>query len=196
MRTPHCRFADVSRWSPRRSVRARNRPRPPDRSERRDPCSVGGGPAALLGAIAAPVIVAGAAVSDRPRARPPRRGRAPTDHAPRRRRASAPTLSLVPDPPDPYRAPPQQEEARRRTKPSPAFQFNETATNVATAVTGAMVVGAVIATIVHAATQRTSTARAAQWHLWSAHRSSCPARQTPQLSTATAAVAAPRRSRR
>ena len=109
------------------------------------PCSVGGGPAALLGAIAAPVIVAGAAVTvanqlghrveERDDLVPPATGKRPN-------------LALVPDPPDPYREPPNKKKREGRTKPSPAFQFNETATNVATAVTGAMVVGAVIATIV------------------------------------------------
>jgi hypothetical protein len=111
------------------------------------PCSVGGGPAALLGAIAAPVIIAGAAVSvahefgrrveERDDAAPPPTGKHPN-------------LALVPDPPDPYREP-AGKKVERRTKPSPAFQFNENATNIATAVTGAMVVGAVIATIVHEA---------------------------------------------
>src|SRR3954468_7397458 len=111
------------------------------------PCSVGGGPAALLGAIAAPVIVAGAAVSvarefgrraeERDDAAPPATGKRPS-------------LALVPEPPDPYREPAGKKH-ERRNQPSAAFQFNDTATNVATAVTGAMVVGAVIATIVHEA---------------------------------------------
>ena len=58
----------------------------------------------------------------------------------------------MPEPPDPYRAPAGNAETRH--KPSAAFQFNEKATNVATVVTGAMVVGAVIATIVHDAAHK------------------------------------------
>ena len=109
-----------------------------------NPCSVGGGPAALLGAIAAPVIVAGAAVTvahEMTKRTEEREAAAGTPTG------KKPNLALVPDPPDPYRAPAGKPE--KRTKPSGAFQFNDTATNVATAVTGAMVVGAMIATIVH-----------------------------------------------
>jgi hypothetical protein len=112
-------------------------------------CSISGAPAALLGAIAAPILIAGAAVSVADELR----------HRTEERDAAAPpatvkhgqpaNLSLVPEPPDPYRAPAGQKEARH--KPNPAFQLNENATNVATAVTGALVVGAVIATIVHEA---------------------------------------------
>jgi hypothetical protein len=112
-----------------------------------NPCSVGGGPAALLGAIAAPVIVAGAAVTvahEMTKRTEEREAAAGTPTG------KKPNLALVPDPPDPYREPAGKPE-KARTKPSAAFQFNDTATNVATAVTGAMVVGAVIATIVHEA---------------------------------------------
>lgn len=114
------------------------------------PCSVSGSPAAILGAIAAPVILAGAAVSvagevgRRTEERAPDGVAAPPAAGGKHAR---PNLALVPEPPDPYREPAGKKETRR--KPSGAFQFNETATNVATAVTGAMVVGAIIADIVH-----------------------------------------------
>lgn len=113
-------------------------------------CSVSGTPAAVLGAVAVPVIIAGAAVSVahelarhvEERAADETRGASATKkHAP-------PSLALVPDPPDPYRARAGRPEARR-PQPNGAFVFNETATNIAAAVTGAAVVGAVIATIVH-----------------------------------------------
>ena len=109
-----------------------------------NPCAVGGGPAALLGAIAAPVVIAGAAVSVAHELTTRTEEREAAAGTPTGKK---PSLALVPDPPDPYRAPAGKKETRN--KPSAAFQFNETATNVATAVTGAMVVGAVIATIVH-----------------------------------------------
>jgi len=112
------------------------------------PCSIGGSPAAILGAIAAPVILAGAAVTVAGEL-----GRRTEERAPDGAATTAsgkhvpPSLALVPDPPDPYRARAGGKETRKR--PNAAFQFNETATNVATAVTGAMVVGAIIADIVH-----------------------------------------------
>ena len=115
------------------------------------PCSVGGSPAAILGAIAAPVIIAGAAVTVANELGRRTQERAPDGSAETTKTAGGkhapPSLALVPDPPDPYRAPAGKKETR--AKPSAAFQFNETATNVATAVTGAMVVGAIIADIVH-----------------------------------------------
>ncbi len=117
-------------------------------------CSVSGSPAAILGAIAAPVIAAGAAVTvvneltHRTEERNPDDGAATAAAAGKHAR---PSLALVPDPPDPYRA--QAGKKETRAKPSAAFQFNETATNVATAVTGAMVVGAIIANAVHDSTQ-------------------------------------------
>lgn len=116
-------------------------------------CSVTGTPALALAAIAAPILVAGAAVSvaHELHRRTEERGAATTassratpdsatgKHAP-------PSLELVPDPPDPYRAPAGKPETRRQ--PSGAFQFNETATNAATVGAGAAVVGAIIGTIV------------------------------------------------
>jgi len=114
-------------------------------------CSVSGAPAAIVGAIAAPVLLAGAAVTvahelhrrteerDAAAASGATPASATSKHAP-------PSLALVPDPPDPYRA--RAGKAETRTQPSAAFRFNDTATNVATVVTGAAVVGAVIGTIV------------------------------------------------
>ena len=114
-------------------------------------CSVSGGPATVLGAIAAPVIVAGAAVLIAQELSHRVEERAIDENVPAQaadgEKHKRPNLALVPAPPDPYREPAGKKETRH--KPSAAFQFNETATNVATAVTGAMVVGAVIATIVH-----------------------------------------------
>ena len=118
-------------------------------------CVVGGTPAAILGAIAAPVILAGAAVtvaSELRRHTDERLadGNAASATAPKGKHAPS-SLALVPTPLDPYRAQPGHPETR--AKPSAAFQFNETATNVAIAATGAMVVGAIIADIVHDSTQ-------------------------------------------
>ncbi len=115
------------------------------------PCSVSGTPAALLGAIAAPVLIAGAAVSIADELRRKTEERAPDGSAvaPAARRGRAPSLALVPDPPDPYRARASNKEARK--PPNAAFRFNEAATNVTTVVAGAMVLGAVVATIVQGA---------------------------------------------
>jgi hypothetical protein len=118
------------------------------------PCSLGGTAAGILGAIAAPVILAGAAVTvaeeigKKTEERLPDGAATPTAT---NRQHARPNLALVPDPPDPYRASAGKKETR--AKPSAAFQFNETATNVAIAATGAMVVGAIIGEIVHDSTQ-------------------------------------------
>ena len=117
-------------------------------------CSVSGTPAAILGAIAVPVLLAGAAatVASEMHRRTEERDAAVASRA---TPASAtakhapPSLALVPDPPDPYRAGAGKIETRH--SPSGAFQFNEAATNVATVVAGAAVVGAVIGTIVEGA---------------------------------------------
>jgi hypothetical protein len=112
-------------------------------------CSVSGAPATALAAIAAPVLVAGAAVSvaheleKRTQERLPDGTGTATSATGKK---TQPNLALVPDPPDPYRAAPGHPETR--TRPSAAFRFNENATNIATAVTGAAVLGAMIATIV------------------------------------------------
>ena len=105
----------------------------------------------MLAAIAAPILVAGAAVTvaHELHRRTEERDAAATSGAAsssRTAKHAPPSLALVPDPPDPYRAPAGKVETRAR--PSAAFQFNETATNVATVVTGAAVVGAMIGTIV------------------------------------------------
>jgi hypothetical protein len=102
-------------------------------------CSVSGETAGILAAILAPAIVGGAAVT--------------VAHELARHtdeRVVPAKLTLVPEPPDPYRAPPATagQAKESRPKPSGAFRFNETATNVATAVTGAMVVGAIVSEIV------------------------------------------------
>jgi hypothetical protein len=115
-----------------------------------DRCSVSGTPALVLGAIAAPILIAGAAASvaeelrHRTEERDP--GDAPSPTVAGKKRSTPPSLALVPEPPDPYRARAGKTETRK--KPNPAVQLNENATNIATAVTGAMVVGAVIVTIV------------------------------------------------
>jgi len=122
-------------------------------------CSVTGAPAIALAAVAAPVLVAGAAVSIAQELTHRTQERATRENVPAPpagARRAQPNLALVPDPPDPYRAPANANAKETRRKPSAAFQFNDTATNVATAVTGAMVVGAVIATIVHDATGHAS----------------------------------------
>ncbi len=116
-----------------------------------NPCSLGGSPAAILGAIAAPVILAGAAVTVASELGRRTEERAPdgtVTPATANGQKARPSLVLVPQPPDPYREPAGGKK-ETRARPSGAFQFNETATNVATAVTGAMVVGAIIADIVH-----------------------------------------------
>lgn len=108
-------------------------------------CSITGAPAAALAAIAAPVLVAGAAVTIAGELDKRIVERAPDGV--QRKTGQRPTLTLVPEPPDPYRARAGQPEKRRA--PDPAVQFNETATNVAIGVTGAMVVGAIIANLAH-----------------------------------------------
>jgi len=114
-------------------------------------CTITGAPAAALAAVAAPVLVAGAAVSIAHELSHRTEERATdanvaTPPAARNGKRPAPNLALVPEPPDPYRAKAGAKETRK--KPNAAFQFNETATNVATVITGAAVAGAIIATIV------------------------------------------------
>ena len=111
-------------------------------------CSITGTPATALAAIAAPIIVAGAVASVAHELNKRTEERADGVAPVASTAAGAkhqPNLALVPDPPDPYRATPGHPETRH--KPSAAFQFNENATNVATVVAGAAVVGALIATI-------------------------------------------------
>jgi hypothetical protein len=104
-------------------------------------CSLGGAPAVALAALAAPVIVAGAAVTAAHEM-----SRRTEERLPPGPHELPPNLSLVPESHDPYRA--QANAPERPHKPSAAFQFNETATNVTTVVAGAMVAGAIIANIV------------------------------------------------
>jgi 7-keto-8-aminopelargonate synthetase-like enzyme len=112
-------------------------------------CSVSGAPAAIRGASAAPVLIAGAAVTvaHELHRRTEERDAAATSGSRATGKHAPPSLALVPDPPDPYRA--GAGKAETRTQPSAAFRFNDTATNVATVVAGAAVVGAVIGTIVN-----------------------------------------------
>jgi hypothetical protein len=107
-------------------------------------CSISGAPAAALAAIAAPIIVAGAAVTVAHELRKRTDERLPDARATPHKKG-APTLALVPEPPDPYRTPAGAPE--RAAPSSAAFRFNDTATNVATAVAGAAVLGAIIATV-------------------------------------------------
>lgn len=107
-------------------------------------CSISGGPAALLAALAAPVLVAGAAATVAHELRRRTDERLPDARATPPKQPPA-TLALVPEPPDPYRA--RAGEPERAAPPSAAFRFNDSATNVATAVAGAAVLGAIIATI-------------------------------------------------
>lgn len=111
-------------------------------------CSVGGAPAALLAAIAAPVLVAGAAATVAHELRRRTDERAPTGAA-RRPARTPPSLTLLPEPPDPYRA--TTGGAETTHAPGAAFRFNETATNVALAAGGVAVLGAMIATVAKSA---------------------------------------------
>lgn len=112
-------------------------------------CSFGGAPAAVLAAIAAPILLAGAAVSVAHELDKRTNERLPDGTTPASGKRAQPSLTLVPEPPDPYRASTGYAELPR--KPNAAFQFNDTATNVATVVAGAAVVGAMVATIVKGA---------------------------------------------
>jgi hypothetical protein len=117
-------------------------------------CSVGGGPAAILAAIAAPILVAGAAstIAGELQKRHVELPAGDDDPA-TANQPNKPTLSLVPPAPDPYREAAGAKLAgkERRRPPNGAFELNERATNVAMVATGAMVAGALIATIVKSA---------------------------------------------
>ena len=109
-------------------------------------CAVSGAPAAILAAIAAPVLVAGAAATvahelhRRTVERQPTGAATPAATKPQR----TPKLALVPPPVDRYRA---AADDGRRAAPDGAVRFNETATDVGMAVGGAMVLGAIIANV-------------------------------------------------
>jgi hypothetical protein len=120
-------------------------------------CSVGGQPAAILAAIAAPILVAGAASTIAGELRrhqmelPPGDDPAPATAG---RPNQPPSLTLMPTQvPDPYRETAGAKSARRdrRNTPNAAFEFNERATTVALVAGGALVAGAVIASIVKGA---------------------------------------------
>jgi hypothetical protein len=110
-------------------------------------CSVSGAPAAALAAIAAPVLVAGAAATVAHELGKRTDERVPDGVQPTPAAQQRPSLALVPEPPDPYRVRPGKPE--RAAGPNRAVQFNEAATDVGIAVTGAMVVGAIIANLAH-----------------------------------------------
>ena len=104
-------------------------------------CSISGLPAAGLAAVAAPILVVGAAVTIAHELDKSQQGELPpgTVTQPNKK----PSLTYVPAAPeDPYynreHAPAMQ---------SAAFKFNDTTTNVMTAVAATAVVGAVIATV-------------------------------------------------
>lgn len=114
-----------------------------------NPCALAGAPAAVLGAIAAPAIFVGAAVTAARELHKHTVERAAAATGGNAKKSEPEKVALVPAAIDPYRAPAGVPDAPH--KPSAAFQFNETATNVATVVTGAAVLGAAIATIVKSA---------------------------------------------
>lgn len=103
-------------------------------------CAVAGLPAKLLAAAAAPVLVAGAGVTIAHELR----RRTVERQAAAAPQKTPPALALVPAARDRYRA-----DGAAAPAPTPgAARVNETATEVGMAVTGAMVLGAVIANIV------------------------------------------------
>jgi hypothetical protein len=103
-------------------------------------CTVTGAPATGLAAVAAPILVAGAIVTIAEELNKTHQELPPgTVTQPNKK----PSLSYVPPTAeDPYRNQPE-----RSTKPNPAFNFNDKATNIATAVTAAALVGAIVGTI-------------------------------------------------
>jgi hypothetical protein len=113
-------------------------------------CIATGAPAAALAAVAAPVIAAGAAVTIIEELRRRTEEREPDGTVPPSAGARRANLTLVPSNADPYRDAgkrPTDAAKRNAAKRNAAFEFNETATNVATVVAGAAVLGAIIATI-------------------------------------------------
>jgi hypothetical protein len=107
-------------------------------------CYVSGAPAVGMAGVAAPILVIGAAATIAHELKKSQTGELPPGTTTGSN--NKPSLSYVPPvEQDPYR---NQEHS---TQPSPAFKLNDTATNVATAVTAAAVVGAIIATTASAA---------------------------------------------
>jgi hypothetical protein len=115
-----------------------------------DHCAVSGTPAAILAGIAAPVLVAGAAVTAAQELRKHTTELAPVPGAVTNPGANGkPQTSLMLVPPSSAYAAGASEHAA--TAPGAAFRFNDAATNIATVAAGAMVVGAIAATIAGAA---------------------------------------------
>lgn len=117
-----------------------------------DRCSVSGAPAAALAAIAAPVLVAGAAVTvahelhqhtvERAAAAAPA---TPTSAKAKAQAQAQAQLALLPAARDPYRAAAAAPDRAR--PPNHAAAVNEAITDVGIAVTGAAVIGAIIADV-------------------------------------------------
>jgi hypothetical protein len=106
--------------------------------------------AAILGAAASPVVIAGAfmtAAVEQSRAKEGPRGVVVTDGDDGRPRVQ---LKLIPSADDTSYGAPAPADSKRQP-PSGAFKFNDTATNVALAVGGAAVVTSVIMGIVQSA---------------------------------------------
>jgi hypothetical protein len=102
-------------------------------------CTLTGTPATVLGAIAAPVLVAGAAVTIAEELKKAHQELPPgTVIQPNKK----PSLTYVPPVPDPHSNQPEHPMA-----PNPAVDFNDKATNIATAVTAVAVVGAIVGSI-------------------------------------------------
>jgi hypothetical protein len=109
-------------------------------------CTITGPPATALAAVAAPIIVAGAAytiISEL------HKQAVEVYDVPYTQQSSAggqqPQLALTPEVVDRYREGPNGQKPRPQHLK--AFEFNDRATNIATAVAGAAVVGAIIATV-------------------------------------------------
>jgi hypothetical protein len=103
-------------------------------------CTLSGSPAAVLGAVAAPFLVAGAVVTIADELTRHHQELAAGTVVPPGKK---PSLSYVPPAPeDPYRNGHEHAVAA-----NPAFDFNDKATTVATAITAAAVLGAIIGTI-------------------------------------------------
>jgi hypothetical protein len=104
-------------------------------------CDITGAPAVGMAGVAAPILVVGAMVTIAHELNKSQDGELPpgTVTQPNKK----PSLTYAPA----AAADPYYNREHPPAKPSAAFKFNDTATNVVTAVTAAAVVGAVIATV-------------------------------------------------
>jgi hypothetical protein len=109
-------------------------------------CTLTGAPATALAAVAAPVIVAGAAFTIYAELHKQTVEMYDVPYTQQSTAAGQPVLALTPEVQDRYREGPNGEKPRPQHLK--AFEFNDRATNVATAVAGAAVIGAIIATAV------------------------------------------------